>query len=76
VWVLTAARSERDEIDGRCAAGAVVPVNNGMFGVSLQQAPHIVILSMLPAHHDLDHRRFTTLGAMLGTGDRLLAGCA
>jgi hypothetical protein len=53
-----------------------VPVINPTFGVSLQPAPEIVILSLLPVHHDLDHRQFTTLGPMLGTGDRLLAGRA
>jgi hypothetical protein len=37
---------------------------------------YIVILSTLPVHYSLDHLQFTTLGGLLGTGDRRLAGRA
>ena len=55
-------------------AGALVLVIHGVFGVPLQQAYYIVILSTLLQHYYLDHLQFTKLGDMLGTGDRLLAG--
>ena len=58
------------------AAGALVLVLHGVFGVALQQAYYIVILSTLLQHYYLDHLQFTKLGDMLGTGDRLLAGRA
>lgn len=45
-----------------------------VFGVPLQQAYYIVILSTLLQHYYLDHLQFTKLGDMLGSGDRLLAG--
>lgn len=57
-------------------AGALVLLIHGAFGVSLQQAYYIVILSTLLQHYWLDHLQFTKLGDMLGTGDRLLAGRA
>ena len=47
-----------------------------MFGVGLQQAYYIVILSTLLQHYYLDHLQFCKLGDMLGTDDRLLAGRA
>lgn len=56
------------------AAAALVLVIHGLFGVPLQQAYYIVILSTLLQHYYLDHLQFTKLGDMLGTGDRLLAG--
>ena len=56
------------------AAGALVLVIHEAFGVPLQQAYYIVILSTLLQHYYLDHLQFTKLGDMLGTGDRLLAG--
>jgi hypothetical protein len=56
------------------AAGALVLVIHGLFGVPLQQAYYIVILSTLLQHYYLDHLQFTKLGDMLGSGDRLLAG--
>jgi hypothetical protein len=55
------------------AAAALVLVSAGVFGVPLQQAFYIVILSTLLQHHYLDHLQFTKLGDLLGTGDRLLA---
>ena len=55
-------------------AGALVLVIHAVFGVPLQQAYYIVILSTLLQHYYLDHLQFTKLGDMLGTGDRLLAG--
>ena len=58
------------------AAAALVLVIHGLFGVPLQQAYYIVILSTLLQHYYLDHLQFTKLGDMLGTGDRLLAGRA
>jgi hypothetical protein len=58
------------------AAGALVLVIHAAFGVPLQQAYYIVILSTLLQHYFLDHLQFTKLGDILGTGDRLLAGRA
>jgi len=55
-------------------AGALVLVIHGAFGVPLQKAYYIVILSTLLQHYYLDHLQFTKLGDMLGSGDRLLAG--
>jgi hypothetical protein len=55
-------------------AGALVLVIHGAFGVDLQKAYYIVILSTLLQHYYLDHLQFTKLGDMLGAGDRLLAG--
>lgn len=55
-------------------AGALVLVIHGTFGVDLQKAYYIVILSTLLQHYYLDHLQFTKLGDMVGTGDRLLAG--
>jgi hypothetical protein len=67
----------RDEVGRRTVAeGARVLVINGVFGVSLQQASDIVILSTLLQHHLLDHLRFTTLGNAPCTRDRFLAGRA
>ncbi|MDP8968874.1 MAG: hypothetical protein M3N04_09765 [Actinomycetota bacterium] len=56
------------------AAAALVVVIHGVFGVPLQQAYYIVILSTLLQHYYLDHLQFTKLGDVLGSGDRLLAG--
>lgn len=56
------------------AAAALVLVIHAGFGVPLQQAYYIVILSTLLQHYYLDHLQFTKLGDVLGTGDRLLAG--
>jgi hypothetical protein len=55
------------------AAAALVLVIAGVFGVPLQQAYYIVILSTLLQHYYLDHLQFTKLGDLLGTGERLLA---
>jgi hypothetical protein len=55
------------------AAAALVLVIHGLFGVSLQHAYYIVILSTLLQHYYLDHLQFTKLGDLLGSGDRLLA---
>ena len=55
-------------------AGMLVLVLHGVFGVELQKAYYIVILSTLLQHYYLDHLQFTKLGDMLGSGDRLLAG--
>jgi hypothetical protein len=55
-------------------AGMLVLVLHAAFGVELQKAYYIVILSTLLQHYYLDHLQFTKLGDMLGTGDRLLAG--
>lgn len=55
-------------------AALLVLVIHGAFGVPLQQAYYIVILSTLLQHYYLDHLQFTKLGDMLGSGDRLLAG--
>jgi hypothetical protein len=55
------------------AAAVLVLVIAGVFGVPLQQAYYIVILSALLQHYYLDHLQFTKLGDLLGTGDRLLA---
>lgn len=57
-------------------AGVLVLVIHGAFGVPLQQAYYIVILSTLLQHYYLDHLQFTKLGDMLGSGERLLAGRA
>ncbi len=57
------------------AAGLVLVIHV-VFGVPLQQAYYIVILSTLLQHYYLDHLQFTKLGDVLGTGDRLLAGRA
>ena len=54
-------------------AGMLVLLLHGVFGVELQKAYYIVILSTLLQHYYLDHLQFTKLGDMLGTGDRLLA---
>jgi hypothetical protein len=56
------------------AAAALVLVIAGTFGVPLQQAYYIVILSTLLQHYYLDHLQFTKLGDLLGSGDRPLAG--
>ena len=58
------------------AAAALVLVIHAVFGVPLQQAYYIVILSTLLQHYYLDHLQFTKLGDMLGSGERLLAGRA
>jgi len=55
-------------------AGALVLVIHAAFGVDLQQAYYIVILSTLLQHYYLDHLQFRKLGDMLGGADRLLAG--
>jgi hypothetical protein len=55
------------------AAAGLVLVIAGVFGVSLQQAYYIVILSTLLQHYYLDHLQFTRLGDLLGTGKRLIA---
>jgi hypothetical protein len=57
-------------------AGMLVLAIHGLFGVDLQKAYYIVILSTLLQHYYLDHMQFTKLGDMLGSGDRLLAGRA
>ena len=54
------------------AAAALVLVIAGVFGVPLQQAYYIVILSTLLQHYYLDHLQFTKLGDMLGSGERPL----
>ncbi len=46
------------------------------FGVPVQQANHIVILSTLPAHALPDHPQRATPGHVPGAGDRLPAGRA
>jgi hypothetical protein len=56
------------------AAGMLVLILHGAFGVELQKAYYIVILSTLLQHYYLDHLQFTKLGDVLGTGDRLLSG--
>jgi hypothetical protein len=56
------------------AAALLVLVIHGAFGVSLQHAYYIVILSTLLQHYYLDHLQFTRLGDLLGSGDRMLAG--
>jgi hypothetical protein len=53
-------------------AGAFVLVIHA-FGVNLQTAYYIVILSTLLQHYYLDHLQFTKLGDMLGHGERLLS---
>jgi hypothetical protein len=52
-------------------AGMLVLVLHGVFGVDLQKAYYIVILSTLLQHYYLDHLQFTKLGDILGTGERL-----
>jgi hypothetical protein len=54
-------------------AGALVLLIHGVFGVSLQTAYYMVILSTLLQHYYLDHLQFTQLGDMVGQGGRLLA---
>jgi hypothetical protein len=54
-------------------AGMLVLVLHGAFGVDLQKAYYIVILSTLLQHYYLDHLQFTKLGDILGTGERLPA---
>ncbi len=56
------------------AAAVLVLVIHGAFGVPLQQAYYIVILSTLLQHYYLDHLQFTKLGDMLGGSDRAPAG--
>jgi hypothetical protein len=51
-------------------AGMLVLVLHGAFGVDLQKAYYIVILSTLLQHYYLDHLQFTKLGDVLGTGER------
>jgi hypothetical protein len=53
-------------------AGALVLLVHAVFGVALQQAYYVVILSALLVHYYLDHLQFTKLGDVLGSGDRLL----
>jgi len=55
------------------AAAGLVLVIAGIFGVPLQKAYYIVILSTLLQHHYFDHLQLTRLGDLLGTGDRLVA---
>jgi hypothetical protein len=55
-------------------AGILVLVIHGAFGVDLQRAYYIVILSTLLQHYYLDHLQFSRLGDLLGTGDRLAPG--
>jgi hypothetical protein len=55
------------------AAGMLVLIVHAIFGVDLQRAYYIVILSTLLQHYYLDHLQFTKLGDILGTGDRLLS---
>jgi hypothetical protein len=55
-------------------AGTLVLVIHAAFGIDLQKAYYIVILSTLLQHYYLDHLQFTKLGDTLGSGDRLLAG--
>jgi hypothetical protein len=57
-------------------AGMLVLAIHGVFGVSLQRAYYIVILSTVLQHYYLDHLQFTKLGDVLDTSDRLLAGRA
>jgi hypothetical protein len=57
-------------------AGALVLVIHGAFGVDLQTAYYIVILSTLLQHYFLDHLQFRQLGDVVGSGARLLAGPA
>ncbi|MEY2516918.1 MAG: hypothetical protein QOJ89_4276 [bacterium] len=56
------------------AAGMLVVLLHAGFGIELQKAYYIVILSTLLQHYYLDHLQFTKLGDMLGSGDRLLSG--
>ncbi len=55
-------------------AGALVLLVHALFGVALQQAYYIVILSALLQHYYLDHLQFTKPGDLLGGGERLLGG--
>jgi hypothetical protein len=57
-------------------AGMLVLVIQRAFGVDLQRACHIVILSTLLQHDDLDHLQLSRLGDLPGTGDRLPSGRA
>jgi hypothetical protein len=57
-------------------AGALVLLVHAVFGVALQQAYYIVILSALLQHYYLDHLQFTKLGDLLGSGERLRGGRA
>ncbi len=57
-------------------AGMLVLAIHGIFGVDLQKAYYIVILSTLLQHYYLDHLQFCKLGDMLGTSDRLLSARA
>jgi hypothetical protein len=54
-------------------AGMLVLVIHGVFGLDLQKAYYIVILSTLLQHYYLDHLQFSKLGDMLGSGERLLS---
>lgn len=56
-------------------AGALVLLVHAVFGVALQQAYYIVILSALLQHYYLDHLQFTKLGDLLGSGERLRGDC-
>jgi hypothetical protein len=56
------------------AAGMLVLILRGAFGVELQKAYYIVILSTVLQHYDLDHPQATKLGDVLGGGDRLPSG--
>jgi hypothetical protein len=58
------------------AAGMLVVILHGAFGVELQKAYYIVILSTLLQHYYFDHLQFTKLGDVMGSGDRLLSGRA
>ncbi len=53
-------------------AGALMLLVHAVFGVALQQAYYIVILSALLQHHYLDHLQLTKLGDLLGSGERRL----
>jgi hypothetical protein len=57
-------------------AGALVLLIHVAFGVDLQKAYYIVILSTLLQHYYLDHLQFRQLGDVVGSGGRLLAGPA
>jgi hypothetical protein len=57
-------------------AGMLVLTIHGVFGVDLQKAYYIVILSTLLQHYYLDHLQFCKLGDVLGTSDRLLSARA
>lgn len=57
-------------------AGMLVLAIHVGFGVDLQKAYYIVILSTLLQHYYLDHLQFSKLGDVLGTGERLLSSRA